>query len=441
MHNSSHEPDLPILARLEWIEKRVLIAVAAVAGGILLFWHFPSLAAFAPPGWSAMRAVTATGILIAVASLTLSAPRRPKIAVRLSMAAGFFLMAVPVIVALSDFGWLPVHPARWPLLPPPQTAIAIAIAATSLPFIRRSKGGLSVVADAGALFLVAFVLFLFGSYVFHGIEFTGVDRSTLTSPQTVFCLALLAFVIGGRRAAEGGLPGMLVNAGVGSQVARKVLPAVIVMPFLVFALIAYLDRFGLVTMAHSQAVAAPIVALATLGVVAWMGRTTNKIERQLRQQSLTDELTGILNRRGFDNVAEYVMRSAERTGTRLVAFFFDLDGLKRANDDLGHEAGSLVIQSFADLLVVTFRKSDVVARIGGDEFVVLAPGPPESVEDILARLRRVVDASNASGFIPIAISYSVGHAELPPGGSGRIEDLVAEADARMYAEKSRKRAA
>jgi diguanylate cyclase (GGDEF)-like protein len=441
MHTSSNEPDLHIIANLEWIEKRALIAVAAVAGGVLLLWAFPAVAAFAPAGWSRMRAVTAGGLLLAVVSLALSAPGRSQLALRLSMIPSFILMPLLVAALFSYSGLVQFHPERWPLRPSPHTAIAFALAATCLLLIRQSRGGLSRLADIGAVAFAAFVLFLFGSNVFDVVEFVGIDRANLTSPQTLFCLALLAFVMVSRRAAEGGLLAILVNTGIGSQIARKVLPGVIAVPFVAFAMIVYLDRSGLVTTAHSEAVAAPLIAVLTLAVMAWMGRHTNDLELQVRLQSLTDQLTGILNRRGFDTVSEYVMRNAERAGTTLIAFFFDLDELKRANDEFGHDAGSLLIQSFADLLVVTFRKSDVVARIGGDEFVVLASGPSDSAKDVLARLARVVDACNASGILPSPISYSAGYAELAPGASGRVEDLVAEADRMMYTHKSRKKAA
>jgi diguanylate cyclase (GGDEF)-like protein len=125
----------------------------------------------------------------------------------------------------------------------------------------------------------------------------------------------------------------------------------------------------------------------------------------------------------------------------VIAFFFDLDNLKRANDLLGHTVGSEVIQRFADLLAVTFRKTDVIGRVGGDEFVVLAPAPAESASEMLNRFARVVETLNRSEHLPLPISYSVGFAQLPPGDSGNLNRLIAQADARMYAEKSRKRAA
>ena len=441
MRPPSHEPNLRIVAALERAEAPALLAVALVSGGMLVLWNVPAIAAHAPAGWSQMPSVTALGVFLATISLALSASGRSRLALRVSAAVGLIVTAVPLFVLLTYTGLVHYHSLFWPVRPAPQTAVGFALAACSLPFIRRSTGPLAIVADIGAVSLLAFVLFLYGAFAFHVVEFVGVNGINLTSPQTLFCLSLLAFVIGSRRAVEGGVLAILVNTGIGSQIARTVLPVVLVTPFLVFMLISYLSELGLVTMLASRAVAAPMVALLTLGVLAWVGWHTNQLERQLRQQSLTDELTGVLNRRGFDTVAEYVVRNAERSGTRLLAFFFDLDGLKGINDDLGHEAGSLVIQRFSDLLVATFRKSDVVARVGGDEFVVLAPSPPDSAEEILARVARVVAASNATGLVPRPLSYSVGVAELPAGQNTQIADLVAAADAMMYADKLRKRAA
>jgi diguanylate cyclase (GGDEF)-like protein len=195
------------------------------------------------------------------------------------------------------------------------------------------------------------------------------------------------------------------------------------------------------SVAIGRAVVAPLVAMIGVVVVVWMGRRTNWIESQLRQQSFTDQLTGLLNQRGFEDATLSLGRRAAATDGGVIAFFFDLDNLKRANDLLGHTAGSQVIQRFADLLAVTFRKSDVIGRVGGDEFVVLAPAPAETADDMLRRFARVVETLNATEYMPVPISYSVGYAELEAGDAGDLAGLIAEADARMYAQKSRKRAA
>lgn len=433
-----HEPDRRILARLEKIEKVALSVVAVVAGCTFLLWNVPELAALMPSGWQGMREVTAGGLVIAAVSLALASPRRSGLPVLLATAGAAFLVIVPLIVLATYAGFQPKHPEWWPTRPPVETAAALAISNLGLVLVRRTAGILSRLADLCACFLSAFALFLFGALAIHGKGFLGADESTLTAPHTVLCLLLLAFVVVSRRAAAGGWLRMLVGSGIGSDITRRMLPAAIATPFLVVSVVGWLDRVGLVPLAYGRSAMGPVIVLGIVGVTMWMGRHANILEWQLRQQSLTDELTGVLNRRGFDTVADYVIRNAERSGSSLIAFFFDLDGLKRANDLHGHEAGSLIIQRFADLLVVTFRKSDVVARVGGDEFVILAPALSETADDILARLKRVVDSINSSGLVASPISYSVGYAELPRKG-GKLDDLVAEADARMYAQKSRKR--
>ncbi len=135
MFTPSPEPDLRILARLEWFERPALIVVAVVAGAIFLCWMFPPLAAFAPSGWHHMRAVTAGGLLLTALSLALSSPRSPPLALRLSALIGFALMVVPILVVASYLG-LPFHPERWPMRPSAETAAAFAVAAACLPFIR-----------------------------------------------------------------------------------------------------------------------------------------------------------------------------------------------------------------------------------------------------------------------------------------------------------------
>jgi diguanylate cyclase (GGDEF)-like protein len=440
MHvQSHHHPDLPLIARLQKVEKAALVVGGVIAGSTIAMWLWPTLAVHAPDGWMALRFATAVGLLLALTSLALSTGYRPWARIA-GIVVGLVLLFIPLIVLATYAGLRPLHPEWWPVRPPPSTAVAVAISALGVVLVRQTGRPLKFVADACAIFLGCFVLYLLGGALFHGHTVLGVEQSTLSVPQTLLCLSMIAFVMLSRRAADRGILSIFVGTGIGSQIARRVLPGMIALPFVLMAGLIYLDRIGVTMMEYSRSAMGPIIVLGTIAVMALMARHTNVLEERLRRQSLTDDLTGVLNKRGFDTVAEYVIRNAERSKTRLIAFFFDLDGLKRANDDLGHEAGSLVIQRFADLLVVTFRKSDVVARIGGDEFVILAPALPESANDILARLTRVVDVCNASGLVPRPISYSVGHAELPPEG-GRLEDLVAEADARMYAEKSRKRAA
>jgi diguanylate cyclase (GGDEF)-like protein len=120
-------------------------------------------------------------------------------------------------------------------------------------------------------------------------------------------------------------------------------------------------------------------------------------------------------------------------------FFFDLDGLKQINDRLGHEAGSASIRRFAGTLVTTFRKTDIVARLGGDEFVVLAATTQESAEELLKRLGKNVNLSNALDSAASEVAYSAGYVEVANPAATTINDLVAQADALMYEQKQRKK--
>ena len=155
---------------------------------------------------------------------------------------------------------------------------------------------------------------------------------------------------------------------------------------------------------------------------------------------MVDELTGLYNRRGFLIHAEDRVKFAARLGTREVLVFADVDGLKSINDTFGHFVGDEAITAAAGLLRSSFRDTDVVARIGGDEFVVLAlMDRDEDVEVPIRSLRAAIQAWNAHAGMAFRLSMSVGTTYFEPGT--RLEELIAAADRKMYAEKQERRAA
>ncbi|MBX3147613.1 MAG: diguanylate cyclase response regulator [Gemmatimonadales bacterium] len=169
------------------------------------------------------------------------------------------------------------------------------------------------------------------------------------------------------------------------------------------------------------------------------------IERQqiltsLRGQSLTDELTGLLNRRGFTTIAQGHLRLATRTGNRFLVFFFDVDDLKTINDGFGHEAGDHAIRAIGSVLRQTFRQSDVVARHGGDEFVVLAL---DTSGDEGATIRRRLDANliraNGESNLPFNLAVSVGTVSYDGREQEPLGSLLARADLALYADKRRRK--
>ena len=157
----------------------------------------------------------------------------------------------------------------------------------------------------------------------------------------------------------------------------------------------------------------------------------------IRLLSLTDELTGLLNRRGFATLAEQQMRTAMRTRNRLWLLFADLDDLKGINDLLGHEAGDRALCQIASLLrTATFREADIVARLGGDEFAVLATEISRADGDTLAeRFKRAVARANEMPDRECALSVSVGVALFDPEHPRALDELIDEADRRMYEAK------
>jgi two-component system, cell cycle response regulator len=168
------------------------------------------------------------------------------------------------------------------------------------------------------------------------------------------------------------------------------------------------------------------------------------MERHRRQLDLLrlstrDELTGLYNRRGFFMAAEPLARVAERAKRPFVVFFADLDGLKVINDAHGHQAGDEAIRDAAWILTRTFRSADIVARIGGDEFAVLAPdAQPETIEIMLRRVSQWQEDRNGEPDRPFSVSLSLGGVAWTPTEPRTLEMLLSEADMAAYTTKRRR---
>jgi diguanylate cyclase (GGDEF)-like protein len=163
----------------------------------------------------------------------------------------------------------------------------------------------------------------------------------------------------------------------------------------------------------------------------------HKGEEALLALSLTDELTGLCNRRRFFVLTEQCLKVAVRTKKRPLLLFIDMDDLKWINDHYGHHEGDQALIGLASILKKTFRESDIIARIGGDEFVVLLESTDENSEIIITRLHENVRDYNAKRPQHI-LSISVGTAHFDPEHPISIDELLAKADALMYAEKRRR---
>lgn len=158
-------------------------------------------------------------------------------------------------------------------------------------------------------------------------------------------------------------------------------------------------------------------------------------ESQLLTETYVDPLTRIYNRRGFEEMFTQNQQLAKRLGRQMVLLSFDLDKFKPINDSLGHDTGDKVLQYFAQSLKHSCRSCDLVARWGGDEFLVLAHSETDQLEDsLLLRLDTALkDAKN----LP-CIEYSVGILKIDSGQEQSLERHLPNVDARMYHHKRSK---
>ncbi len=162
-----------------------------------------------------------------------------------------------------------------------------------------------------------------------------------------------------------------------------------------------------------------------------------KVEEKLHTASITDELTGLFNRRGFLIFARKQCEIAKRHKRHFSILFLDIDGMKKINDTFGHKDGDQALVDMAAILRKTFRESDIIARIGGDEFTVLITEPPA------AEIRKTVDQHieenlaihNERTKRKYKLSVSMGMVHYDPEHPHSLDELLNKADELMYRNK------
>jgi len=165
-----------------------------------------------------------------------------------------------------------------------------------------------------------------------------------------------------------------------------------------------------------------------------------KLEDRLRESSLTDELTGLMNRRGFITLSEKQLQISKRYKKHFSILFLDLNDMKTINDAFGHKMGDLALTDAADILKKTFRSSDIIARIGGDEFTVLMVESenPDIQKSAVENILRNVRIHNKKMKRSYKLSFSIGIASFDPKNPSSIDDLLVQADTLMYDNKKNK---
>jgi len=171
---------------------------------------------------------------------------------------------------------------------------------------------------------------------------------------------------------------------------------------------------------------------------SWSRGLGARAQRALVRWAFRDDLTGVLNRRGFRLAAARRLSVARRRGRPLLVFFADLDGFKRINDTFGHREGDRALVRTASAFRKTFRKTDVIARFGGDEFVALVTDESACSADALCRRLQQNLAHAADEESRYCLSLSVGVVRHGPDGLPSLHALIAAADEQLYARKHKR---
>jgi diguanylate cyclase (GGDEF)-like protein len=164
-------------------------------------------------------------------------------------------------------------------------------------------------------------------------------------------------------------------------------------------------------------------------VILTLVRRNDMLLTQLAEEARTDTLTGLLNRRGFDERASLELAHARRESRSIAVVTFDIDFFKRINDEWGHEIGDRVLVRIGELLTSRTRDIDVAARFGGEEFVVLLPGCTSSeAEAFTERMRHALVSDDSTGLPTVRVSAGI-LAEVAPDG---VEEMLRRADSALY---------
>jgi diguanylate cyclase (GGDEF)-like protein len=442
------EPNPTLLSNLAAVKRGCLVMVALLALLSLMGYLAPGLTHILPHGWRLMKAESALAALLSALSLQIAESQNP----RWVRAAG---MAMAVVVIMLGCGVLIgtgvnsaagspslsfAHPVleTFGAVMSPHSALGFLLVGISA-LLTRARRLLTVrLADVVIFLLCVLVLILVSGHIFGASHMFGPNATFVTSPLTLLCLILLSLVAMLRRT-EAGVFSIFLGTGLGSRVARILSPFLLVLPFVREGARARMIGQDRMPPHYITGILATLSAVFALFLLLYMARQINRMEREIRDLSLRDELTGLYNRRGFYLLAEQALRMAHRAEQPFSVLYVDVDNLKQINDSLGHNVGSEFLCETAQILQAALRETDVVGRIGGDEFAVAGQFSRESITIVAERLRESAVVRNTGSVRRQPLSFSVGHVTSEANRHESLDELLARADEAMYREKRSKK--
>lgn len=435
-------PSNTAYSRLLHTQTTSMIVAGVIALITLSGWLIPSFERILPSGWWLMKPNTALCILLGAASILLIQKSVSVLAVRLCGVLIIFL------ASLSLYGYatgqsLPVETflatdehAEFPGRMPVHSAAFFCILGLSFIIAEKIEDHSNNFRDVLTLLLISLVMVFFSGYFFSATSLYGHSTEILVDTYTFIAMCLLTF---GNfiRGIHGGIFSSFMGFGISSYTARTTLPWALLGPFAIISAINYLSTILGISLENQIALSATLLSLMLFFIIVGVSNKISHLEDDLRKLALTDEMTGLYNNRAFCILGKQAFLDSLRKDSLIVLLYFDLDGLKTINDTLGHQVGSEMIIEFTNLLKANFRRNETIARIGGDEFVVLSQ--QDGIEIALKRLADATEAANRKDNKPYIISYSHGKVTGKAKEYQSLDDLLEQADALMYKNKSNKK--
>jgi diguanylate cyclase (GGDEF)-like protein len=443
---ASHPADPELLHRVFFVRQVCLALVVQIVAVALCARFFPPIARLLPSGVAQMQISFALSALFALAGLVLSDSDLPVplrglsgLSAALAGAAAVASFVEQTIVLLPGSPQrIAFHLEALSHHGPVSTSISVLLIAIAL-FLSRSESPLaSRAADFTATLLCLLVLIQVWEFCYVLLGVSEATTNTLPSPAALFCLAMLTVTVILRRA-EYGIFSIFLGPGIGGRIARTLTPILLLLPFVREAGRARLIHAQLIPPHYATAILASIATIISFGLLLFLVSRINSMETEIQELTLRDELTGLYNVRGFNLLAGQSLRLAQRAHLPFAVLFLDVDDLKRINDELGHDVGSALLAETAKLLYSNFRDADVIARVGGDEFLVAGQFSQEGVAASIERLHTGAAARSAEVALGFPLSLSVGYATSSAFRFASLKDLVARADHAMYENKRRKK--
>jgi diguanylate cyclase (GGDEF)-like protein len=329
----------------------------------------------------------------------------------------------------------------YPGRPAPQSALTFLFLGLALWVLASPRKYRYDFADLGiglALFL-AFTVLLGHLYGARALVQPAGAGAGMSPVETL----LLLMLSGGALALNPqGVVAGLAGEGAASAAKRRILPAIILAPVLLGLLQHLAQSYGLLEAPLALALTVTANIVVFIALAEWVSRYLVRLEEErtghfvrretkAKEEGMTDMLTQLLNRRGWDQAVRHAEDRCQREGLNACVIVIDLDGLKRINDSEGHARGDEFIRRAGTALKLAARREDVLARLGGDEFACLSVGcPPEHAGAVLKRLSQSLQKAS--------VQASLGYAMRDLAGS--IGGAFLEADEAMYKHKRARKA-